>query len=184
MKLTNNQKIQLIDSLDDKVVLKEKIINFIANVEPDDFLKIFDSLRKIKKIEYVFQDYYYLKSEDERQRAIKNYSTFELIGVVLNKLNIKWYFGLETANDLNKVVWQPSKEIQLINTKFSKVITINKEKVRFHKIKKELVKDLIKYKTKNRIILNVSNNKKTLEDFKYFNKKFPFELVQILEKNE
>lgn len=184
MNLTKNQKIELIETLNDKIISKEKIISHISNVDHNNFLKIFNSLRKINKIEYIFQNYYYLNSEKERQNKIKKYSTFELIGVVLNKLNVEWYFGLHTANDLNKVLWQPSKEIHVINTKFSKSIKINGEKVKFHKIKKELVRDLIKHKTKNRIILNISKNHKTLEDFKYFDKKPPIELIGQVRKND
>jgi hypothetical protein len=183
MILSKMQKIEIIDSFEDKIVHKKDIINKICYVTHDNSTKIFNTLRKINKIEYIFQGYYYINIEEERIKGIKQYSIFEQIAVVLNKLNIKWYFGLYTANDINKVVWQPSKKIYVINNKYSKKIKLEGQEIIFHKMKKKLIKDYKTHKTKNRIQLNISNNIKTLEDFNYFKKKVPIELRNIV-KNE
>jgi hypothetical protein len=180
MNLSKSQKIELIDSIGEKIVTKEDILKRICDVMQDNSIKTFNSLRKIKKLDYLFQNYYYINSEEERIKGIKQYSVFELIAVVLNKLNVKWYFGLNTANDLNKVVWQPSKNIYVINNKYSKKIKLENQEVVFHKIKRSLVISYIKHKTKNRIQLNISNNDKTLVDFKYFKKKVPYELEKTV----
>lgn len=182
MKLSKSQKIQIIENIEDKIVPKTQLLNSIRDVIHNDPSQIFNSLRRIKKIEYLFQNYYYINSEEERVRGIKKYSMFELIAVVLNKLNIKWYFGLHTANDINKVVWQPSKTIYIINNKFSKKIKIDNQSIHFHKMKKELINNYQIHKTRNRIQLHISNNEKTLEDFVYLNKQPPIELKNIVEK--
>ncbi len=59
MKPSKIQKIELIDSLKEKIVSKEEILNRISYVAHNDCKNIFDSLRRIKKIEYLFQNYYY-----------------------------------------------------------------------------------------------------------------------------
>lgn len=177
------QKIELSDSLEEKIISKEEILNKFYGVVQDENIKVFNSLRRINKFEYIFQNYYYINTEEERIKKIKQYSTFEIIACVLNKLSLKWYFALHTANDLNNVVWQPSKNIHIINSVYSKQITLNNQKVIFHQMKKNLIKGYSVYKTKNKIQINVSKNKKTLEDFKYFKKTYPQELLDKI-KNE
>ena len=182
MGLTNSQKIELIESFEDKIVSKVQIMKRFCDVIHNDSIKVFNSLRRINKIEYLFQSYYYIKTESERINRVERYSLFEKIAVVLNKLNVDWYFGLYTANDINKVLWQPSKNIYVVNSKFSKQIKLDNQKIIFHKIKKELIANYTTHKTKNRIKLHISTNEKTLEDFTYFNKKIPIELKEIIEK--
>jgi len=180
MELSKQQKFQLLNTFEDKLVLKSEIIKRFCDVVHNEAKseKIFNSLRKIGKVDLVFQKYYYIKTEDERINGIKKYSTLELIAVVLNKLNVKWYFGLESANDLNKVVWQPSKKIVVINNKFAKTIEIDGQKVIFSKIKPNLVVEFNKHKTPNRIQLNICSIDKTYIDYEYLNKICPIELKE------
>ena len=178
MKLSKSQKIDIINTFKEKIVSKDEILNVICDVIQDklESKKVFDSLRKINKIRFVFQKYYYIVSEEERGNKIIKYSNLDLIASVLNRLNVKWYLGLASANDLNKVIWQPSNNIYIINNKYSKTIKINDQKVFFSRLKSDFIMGYTKHITPSRIQLNISSNEKTYVDYEYLKKEMPIEL--------
>ncbi|MFT4283190.1 MAG: hypothetical protein ACMXX6_02070 [Candidatus Woesearchaeota archaeon] len=166
MGLNFNQKIELIEGFKDRVVSKKDILSRLKPFCGDDSDNVFNSLRRLNKISFLFNGYYYIFSEDERSKGIRKYSVFELIAVVLNKLNVKWYFGLETADEFNKVKRQASNVIYVVNNKFCKSFNLDGQKVVFKKA--EFISEFESYMSVNRIKLNVSSVSRTLRDYKFF----------------
>lgn len=173
-----------ISQLGEKIISKEQLIKVICNVTPEDSDKIFKNLRKSNKIKYVFLNYYYILSEDEKKLKIIKYYPSEIVFGILNKLNVKWYISLEKSLELNNVVWQSYNKITIINNKISKKYRIFDTEFEFRKTKSELINNYNQNKTKNRITQNISTNEKNFIDFIYFNKPIPKELKDSVDKNK
>lgn len=166
MGLKFNQKIELVEGFKDKIVAKQDILSLLKNFCGDESVNVFNSLRRINKISFLFNGYYYIYSEDERNKGIRRYSVFELIAVVLNKLNVKWYFGLGTADEFNKVKRQASNVIYVVNNKFSKSFLLDGQKIIFKK--GAFISEFKSYNSANRVKLNVSSINKTIKDYEFF----------------
>ncbi|NCC71324.1 hypothetical protein EOM09_07125, partial [bacterium] len=87
---------QKLDMLKDKIVSKDNIIKVIKLFDNKTPLKKLENLRKSGKIKYIFLNYYYILSENERKTKVLKYFSEELIASVLNKLKIKWHYSLYT----------------------------------------------------------------------------------------
>ena len=171
-----------LDTLKDKIVSRDTIINIIKSIDSKDYLKRLETLRKSKKIQYIFLNYYYVLSENERSKNVSKYSSEEKVIAVLNKLKIKWHYTLDTALARKKIVWQASKNIIILNNSISKKTTINKIPFIFIKTQTKYISDYSTVKTKNRISTNYPLNEKLFVDYNYFNKKVPIELKNKVKK--
>lgn len=148
---------------------KEEIRNYynefkkIWNINKK-FESILDSLRK-NKITYILDNYWTLSKEDP---AI-------LITKFLDFLEIKNYYGLETALYLNKKIWQSQITYKILNTKYQRNRKINNIKFEFIKIpesiysKETIIKDIIPYSNYEKTILDLifKNNQKYYEPENY-----------------
>lgn len=119
-------------------------------------------------IKRVFLNYYYINSLDERKRKFCKYEDKELLFIVLNKLKIKWYIGLDSALYILGKIWQTPNTLIIINNKISGRKNILGMNVKFIKIKKNLIFGLKKSKTKNNIYYFYSDLAKTYLDMAYF----------------
>lgn len=165
-------------------IIQEALLNRGKIFKKDELLCILEDYKKLKFkvnhkniIEYlskhnylkrIFLSYYYINSYDEKKRNFCNYSDKELLFYVLNKENIKWYLGLNTAIYEQGKTWQTPNMINIINTRISgkrKILDIN---IRFIKIKENLVFGLKELKTKNKINYFYSDSAKTYIDKVYF----------------
>jgi hypothetical protein len=173
---------QKLDSLKDKLISKDNIVRVIELFDNKTPLKKLENLRKSKKIKYIFLNYYYILSENERKYKILNYTSEELVISILNKLKIKWHYSIYTALERNNVVWQAYNVIVILNNSISKRVIINKTKFHFIKTQKKYLFDSTIVKTRNRISAYYPSNEKLLIDFIYFNKKVPIELRKIIKK--
>lgn len=183
MKLTESNFIyKKLDTLNDKVVSREKILNIIKLVDNKTHIKKLETLRKTKKIQYIFLNYYYITSENERKQGFNKYSSEEMVLSVLNKLKVKWHFGFDTALERKKLVWQVSKTIVILNDSISKKIIIRKTPFSFIKTKNRYIIDYTTIKTKNRISTYYPSKEKLFLDYIYFNKKVPIELKNNVNK--
>ena len=162
MTLTKKQTTLLMQSFDEKVISRKELEKKISTITQDT-TKVIKNMRTTNNIQFLFKQHYYIFSEEEKKTGVQQYSFFELIAVVLNKRNIKWYFGLQTANELNKESWQATKTIHVINNKISKQRTINKQKIQFHKVRN--IGEYTKHKTKNRIQLHIATKEQTKKDY-------------------
>lgn len=156
----------------DKISRKEeieKIINefnkkFKKQVNVTNSIKYLSRHNYIKKI---FLGFYYINSLEERKRKYCNFQDKELLFLVLNKLNIKWYLGLSSALYESGKSWQTPAVISIINNRISgkrKILGIN---VRFFKIKEDLIFGIKKTKSKNNVKYFYSVPAKTYLDMVY-----------------
>lgn len=167
----------------EKIIHRSKIELILANLhEHLDIDKVLQSLRKSNKIKYIFKGYYYILNTDESVNKYYKYSINEMVFVILNKLNIKWYIGLESSLEYNKLVWQAFNVLIILNNQFSKEITIDGNVIKFRKIKEEYLFGFKNRKTKNRITFHYSDIEKTITDFAYFRIKIPLELLNHYDK--
>ena len=155
-----------------KIFRKKEIIHIFEEYKKlksnSNHKNIIEYLSKHNYIKRIFWGYYYINSYDEMKRKFCNYSTKELIFYVLNKENIKWYLGLNTAIYEQGKTWQTPNRINIINTRISgkkKVLGLN---VKFIKIKEELVFGLKELRTKNKVVYLYSDPAKTYIDKVYF----------------
>ena len=178
--MKNDEKIirNILESFKDKLVSKKQLERAFRDVLQDKYSEnIIVNLRKNKDILYIFKGYYYLLDSKEKEGSYTNYSTNEMVYAILNKLNIKWYFGLYSALERNNIVWQGVVNPFILNSNLSGEKKILEIKYQFHKIKRELLDfGYIKKITKNRITFYYSDPEKTYIDFIYFNKNPPLEL--------
>lgn len=119
----------------------------------------------IKRIIFSF---YYLNSVDERKRGFCKYEDKELFFMVLNKLNLKWYVGLNSALYLQGKIWQVPNTLTIINQHFSGRKIVLGLKVRFVKIKENLIFGMKEGKTRNKVPYSYSTLAKTYLDLSYF----------------
>ena len=136
----------------------------IGKINSDNAIKYLSRHKYIKRI---ILNYYYINSLDEKERNFCKYEDRELLFIVLNKLKIKWYFGLNSALYLLGKTWQTPNTITIINNKISGRRTVLGLRVRFIKIKESLIFGLKKGKTKNNIPYAYSNIAKTYLDLSY-----------------
>ena len=136
----------------------------IGKINSDNAVKYLSRHKYIKRI---ILNYYYINSLDEKERNFCKYEDRELLFIVLNKLKIKWYFGLNSALYLLGKTWQTPNTITIINNKISGRRTVLGLRVRFIKIKESLIFGLKKGKTKNNIPYAYSNIAKTYLDLSY-----------------
>jgi len=178
--MKNDEKIvrNILESFKDKLVSKKQLERAFRDVLQDKYSEnIIVNLRKNKDILYIFKGYYYLLDSKEKEGSYTNYSTNEMVYAILNKLNIKWYFGLYSALERNNIIWQGVVNPIILNSDISDEKKILEIKYQFHKIKRELLDfGHIKKITKNRITFYYSDPEKTYIDFIYFNKNPPLEL--------
>ena len=136
----------------------------IGKINSDNAIKYLSRHKYIKRI---ILNYYYINSLDEKERNFCKYEDRELLFIVLNKLKIKWYFGLNSALYLLGKTWQTPNTITIINNKISGRRTVLGLRVRFIKIKESLIFGLRGGKTKNNIPYAYSNLAKTYLDLAY-----------------
>ncbi len=187
MFMNKDEKIlkNILESFKDKLVSKRQLEKSFRDVLQDKYSEsIIVNLRKNKDILYIFKSYYYLLDSKEKEGFYTDYSTNEMVYAILNKLNIKWYFGLYSALERNNIIWQGVVNPIILNSSISGEKKILEIKYQFHKIKRELLGfGSIKKTTKNRITFYYSDPEKTYIDFVYFNKNPPLELSDF-KKNE
>lgn len=159
----------------EKVCHKSEIEEIIKEYKrvfksPLSITNIIKYLSRHKYIKRIFQKYYYLNSIDERKRGFCLYEDKELLFIVLNKLGIKWYVGLNSALYLNGKSWQVPRRLHILNSKFSGAKNILSLKVDFSKIKESLFFGLKKAKTTNGVRYYYSTLAKTSLDMVYLKK--------------
>ena len=128
-------------------------------------------LSRQRYIKRIFLDYYYINSIEEREQKFYRYLDKELLFLVLNKLDIKWYLGLTSARYSGGEIWQTPNMLIIINNKFSGNRSIMGFKTRFIKLKESLIFALVKGKTDKGIEYYYSNKEKTGLDEVYLSKK-------------
>lgn len=170
--------LNILESLNEKVVSKKQLVTAFKGVLQVKYSdNIIANLRRSNDILYVFKGYYYVLDAHEKQGSFTSYSTDEMAYVVLNKLNIRWYLGLESALERNNLIWQGVINPIILNSKLSGEKKILGVKYQFHKIKKELLDfGYIKKTTKNRVTFYYSDPEKTYLDYIYLRKRIPSEL--------
>lgn len=172
-------------SIRDNLVSKGQLEKKFRDVLQDKYSEsIIANLRRRKDILYVFKGFYYIVSPEEKIESYIKYTPSEMIYTILNKLNIQWYLGLESALEKNNLIWQSIVHPVILNSEISGEKKILKITYHFHKMKRNLLKfGFLKKKTKNRITYYYSNPEKTYIDYIYFQKNPPSEL-QPFKKNE
>jgi hypothetical protein len=146
-------------------LIREYNKRFRLKIKPENALKYLARHNYLKRI---FLSFYYINSNDERKRNFSIYEDRELLFGVLNKLGIKWYIGLSSALYVEGKSWQLPAKISIINNKFSGTRKILSLKVKFYKIKENLIFSLKKAKTKNNVSFFYSESAKTHLDMVYF----------------
>jgi len=179
----------IIDKLrfkNEKMLSKEEIIKTIKDYQKIYKIKIniislWTYLRKDNYIKRIMGDYYYVYSLEERYNHYCNFSEEELVFLVLEKMGLKWYLGLESALKENKIIWQVLNVIIIVNNHFSGIKKIGNSKFKFIKTKEKRFNfGLIKTKTNNKVAYFYSDLEKTYIDFLYFYKRKD---IKIMKKN-
>jgi len=158
----------------EKILSKEEIIKTIKEYSivyktKINLISLWTYLRKDNYIKRILGDYYYVYSLEERYNHYCKFSEEELVFLVLEKMHIKWYLGLESALKENKITWQVLNIIIIINNHFSGIKKLGNSKLKFIKTKNNKFKfGLIKKKTNNSVKYFYSDLEKTYLDFLYF----------------
>ena len=169
--VTKNETIQTIEEY--QRVYKKKI----------NIISLWTYLRKNNYIKRILADYYYIYSLEERYNHYCQFSEEELVFLVLKKMNIKWYLGLESALKENKISWQVFNIITIINNRFSGIKELGNSRIKFIKTKNSKFKlGLIKKKTNNNVVFFYSDLEKTYLDFLYFYSHYGKD-IQTIKKN-
>jgi len=191
--VTKQNKIsrKIIDKLrlkKEKVLSKKEIVEVIKEHQKIykkklNFVSLWTYLRKDNYIKRIIGDYYYIFSLDERYNSYCQFSEEELIFLVLEKMKIRWYLGLENALKENKINWQVFNITTIINEKFSGLKKLGNSQFRFIKTKKEKFNfGLIKKRTGNNVRYFYSDMEKTYLDFLYFYS-YEGKDIKIVEEN-
>ena len=118
----------------------------------------------------ILRGVYYVKTVEEfkLKKALK---PLEIIGLGLNKLGVKWYYGLFTALRLNALTHEYFTRIFILNDRIyrSKIVKIYGEDVEFIKIKPHLTEFGIMDKGE----IKYSDVEKTILDFLYLSRYNP-----------
>ena len=120
----------------------------------------------------IFRGVYYLKDYEEKKLNSLKYSPYELLALGLEKKNVRWYFGLNTALKFIGLTHEVFPVNIVINDKFNrpKPMKISGSSFFFVKLKPSLFFDMKKENTTNNISLYYSNIEKTLLDMIYLKK--------------
>lgn len=169
----------ILDSLDEKVVSKKQLLSAFRDVVHDDSMEsLIANLRRNGELLYVFKGYYYVLDPQEHQGGYTKYSPEEMVYVTLNILNIRWYLGMESALERNRITWQGVVNPIIINSSFSGDRNLLGITYRFRKMKRTLLEfGFVKKITKNRISFYYSDPEKTLLDYVYFHQRIPADLL-------
>jgi len=108
--------------------------------------EIIKYLSRRNYIKRIIFSLYYINSFDERNRQFLKFEDKEILFMALNKIGIKWYVGLDYSLYLQGKNWQTPNQISIVNTKFSGIKKIFGLKVKFLKIKEDLIFGLKKCK--------------------------------------
>src|SRR3989344_4218501 len=123
-------------------ILTRKDFDGLANKY--DFDK--DTLRKVMLnkgyLVTIFRGVYYLKSHEEKKFNSLKYSPYELLAIGLEKKQIKWYFGLNTALKFLNLTHEVFPVNIVINDKLKRNIDLTEYK--FNKF--SLIKESNKYR--------------------------------------
>ncbi|MDO8627706.1 MAG: hypothetical protein Q7K42_04525, partial [Candidatus Diapherotrites archaeon] len=87
-------KNEIIGEIKDFGVIYEKKVNIVS---------LWTYFRKDNFVKRILGDYYYVYSLEERHNSYCIFSDEELVFSVLEKMNVKWYLGLESALKKNKI---------------------------------------------------------------------------------
>jgi hypothetical protein len=120
----------------------------------------------------IFRGVYYLKDYEEKKLNSLKYSPYELLALGLEKKNVKWYFGLNTALKFLGLTHEVFPVNIVINDKFNrtKPMKIAGSSFFFMKLKPSLFFDMKKENTGNNISIYYSNIEKTMLDMIYLKK--------------
>jgi len=120
----------------------------------------------------IFRGVYYLKDYEEKKLNSSKYSPYELLALGLEKKNVKWYFGLNTALKFLGLTHEVFPVNIVINDKFNrtKPMKIAGSSFFFMKLKPSLFFDMKKENTGNNIYIYYSNIEKTMLDMIYLKK--------------
>ncbi|HUS49238.1 MAG TPA: hypothetical protein VMZ91_03690 [Candidatus Paceibacterota bacterium] len=158
----------------EKILIKDEITKTIKEYSrvyktKVNLISLWTYLRKDNYVKRILGNYYYVYSLEERYNHYCKFSEEELIFLVLEKMKIKWYLGLESALKENKITWQALNIVTIINNHFSGIKKLGNSKFRFIKTKNNKFKfGLIKKKTNNSVTYLYSDLEKTYLDFLYF----------------
>jgi len=159
---------------DEKIMKRKEIVKLIEDYKKIEKISIANALWYLSRQRYIkriFLDYYYINSIEEREQKFYRYLDKELLFLVLNKLDIKWYLGLTSARYSGGEIWQTPNMLIIINNKFSGNRSIMGFKTRFIKLKENLIFASVKGKTDKGIEYYYSNKEKTGLDEVYLSKK-------------
>lgn len=177
--VTKENKIsrKIIDKLrlnKEKIISKEEILKIIKEYEriyriEVNLISLWTYLRKDRYIKRILGDYYYVYSLEERHDDYCHFSEEELIFLVLEKMKVRWYLGLETALKENKISWQAFTIAIIINNRFSGFKKLGNSGFKFIKTKEKRFNfGLIENRTNNNVRYFYSDLEKTYLDFLYF----------------
>ncbi len=118
----------------------------------------------------ILRELYYVKTVEEFKLK-KALRPLEIIGLGLNKLGVKWYYGLFTALRLNALTHEYFAKIFILNDRIyrSKTLKIYGEDVEFIKINPRLTE----FGVTDRGGIKYSDVEKTLLDFLYLSRYNP-----------
>jgi hypothetical protein len=170
-----------------RIMTKEEIIETINEYSriyraKVNIISLWTYLRKDNYIRRILGDYYYIYSLEERYGHYCKFSEEELIFLVLEKMTIKWYLGLESSLKENKIIWQALNIVTIINNHFSGIKKLGNSKFKFIKTKGKFKLGIIKKKTNNSVAYFYSDPEKTYLDFLYFYSYWGKD-INILKKN-
>ena len=149
----------------EKIMKKKEIVKLIEDYDNKiGKVSITNALWYLSRQNYIkriFLDYYYINSIEERELKFCKYMDKELLFLVLDKLEVKWYLGLTSAMYHGGEIWQTPNMLIVINNRFSGMRIIAGLRVKFIKIKKNLIFGLVKEKTDKKIKYYYSDKEKT-----------------------
>jgi hypothetical protein len=159
-----NRSEKIVEKSDINKIIKEFNKGFKENVDSNSTVKY---LARHKYIKRIFLSFYYVNSIEERRRGYCKFENRELLFLVLNKINMKWYLGLSSGLYESGRVWQTPVIFSIINNKFSgkkKILDLN---VKFYKVKDSLIFAIKTEQTKNKVKYFYSEPSKTYLDMVY-----------------
>jgi hypothetical protein len=168
----------------EKIQSKKEIIKTIEDYQKIykvevNVISLWTYLRKDNYIKRILGDDYYVYSLEERYNHYCNLSEEELVFLVLEKIRLKWYLGLESALKENKIIWQALNIITIVNNKFSGTKKLGNSEFNFIKTKEKRFNfGLIKAETNNKVAYFYSDLEKTYIDFLYFYKERDIETMK------
>lgn len=124
-----------------KIITREKIREYCKILKMS-YASVIGYLLSNDYLVRIMRGVFYVKSIEERKKKITDISFFDAISEALRLKKIEnWYFGLESAIKLNKITHEYFAIDYIISDKFksSRPVEILGHKVKFFKIKKELV---------------------------------------------